>query len=326
MPAFMTRRWCFTLNNYTDEDCETITKFCQFKGEYSIVGKELGENNTPHLQGYFRTTRAFTLNGLKKALGPRVHFEPARGTEEENFIYCSKGQDLLLEVGCKRSDNLKWSTKDKINRAVEILSSGGSLKELLSDSSDCYTVYLRHSKIVDRLVQETGLKKETENIKQERHSLLLRTWQHKLIVDLQGEPDARKIIWYVDFVGNTGKSWLTKTILAGGDSIAFENSRGLDIKHAYNGQKIAIFDLTRSQESYFNYGVLESIKNGVMFSSKYESQMKLFKQPHVVVFANWPPDTTKLSEDRWDVRDLWPDQQDYSEFTYKQIVDDFNKV
>ena len=70
----------------------------------------------------------------------------------------------------------------------------------------------------------------------------------------------------------------------------------------YNGQRIVLFDLSPSQEDRFNYEVLESIKNGLMFSSSYESRMKVFAIPHVIVFANWAPDESKLSADRWNVR------------------------
>ena len=58
----------------------------------------------------------------------------------------------------------------------------------------------------------------------------------------------------------------------------------------YDGQRIAVFDLVRSQQG--PYGV---------FTSKTEV-------PHVVVFSNWPPDL-KLSMDRWSV--LFIDTESY---------------
>ena len=44
-----TRNYCYTLNNYTNEEYDTILKL---KCKYNIIGKEVGENGTPHLQGF----------------------------------------------------------------------------------------------------------------------------------------------------------------------------------------------------------------------------------------------------------------------------------
>ena len=69
-------------------------------------------------------------------------------------------------------------------------------------------------------------------------------------------------------------------MLTEGECLRFENGKSADIKYAYDGQRCVVFDLSRSQESHVNYEVIESVKNGVVFSTKYESQMKVFKTPH----------------------------------------------
>ena len=51
------------------------------------------------------------------------------------------------------------------------------------------------------------------------------------------------------------------------------------------------------QLNTFNYEALESLKNGAMFSPKYESKSKVYDMPHVIVFANWQPDRIGLSID-----------------------------
>lgn len=63
-------------------------------------------------------------------------------------------------------------------------------------------------------------------------------------------------------------------------------------------------DLTRSQENMLNYGMIESFKNGVFFSPKYNSITKIFKPVKMIIFANWLPDKEKLSEDRWDIHHI----------------------
>lgn len=82
------RAWAFTLNNYTDQEYVSILE--NSRSEYLVVGKEVGENGTPHLQGYVRFSNAIRLSSLKKILSGRAHFEIAKGSPEQNFKYCTK--------------------------------------------------------------------------------------------------------------------------------------------------------------------------------------------------------------------------------------------
>ena len=59
------------------------------------------------------------------------------------------------------------------------------------------------------------------------------------------------------------------------------------------------FDLARDKVDYISYGLLEVIKNGKVFSTKYESCLKEFKPPSMVVVINQCPAMDKLSADRY---------------------------
>lgn len=63
--------------------------------------------------------------------------------------------------------------------------------------------------------------------------------------------------------------------------------------------RIVIWDVPRYSLDYINYAAMEEVKNGCFASTKYESGMCVFRNPHVVVFANAPPDYAKMSKDRW---------------------------
>lgn len=102
------RGFCFTLNNYKDDEVNKIKDFFVNKCIWGIFGYEVGENGTPHLQGALYRQHPITIKGLKKDLGDRCHIEVMHGTYEQNKIYCSKGGNVF-EVGeCpkqgKRSD------------------------------------------------------------------------------------------------------------------------------------------------------------------------------------------------------------------------------
>ena len=63
-------------------------------------------------------------------------------------------------------------------------------------------------------------------------------------------------------------------------------------------------DFTRDVEEYVSYQAIEAIKNGIFYNTKYESKMITYNSPHVIIFANFFPDITKLSSDRWVIREL----------------------
>jgi len=67
--------------------------------------------------------------------------------------------------------------------------------------------------------------------------------------------------------------------------------------------KYIIQDQPRGKRG-FNGIALEKIKDGLIFSSKYESSSIRLPSVHVIVFSNFPPDTDRLSSDRWNIIDL----------------------
>ena len=79
------KRWCFTINNPEPQD-EVIDKGLF---TYLIIGKEVGENGTPHLQGFAIMHKKTTLVGMKKIF-PRAHLEVAKFGNQTNKNYCAK--------------------------------------------------------------------------------------------------------------------------------------------------------------------------------------------------------------------------------------------
>ncbi len=84
--------WCFTLNNYTEEDIKDISGW-KVKGV--AYAKETGENGTPHLQGYVCCNSQLSLVGMKK-LNDRCHWEIMKGNLTQNETYCSKQGQLTI--------------------------------------------------------------------------------------------------------------------------------------------------------------------------------------------------------------------------------------
>lgn len=130
-------------------------------------------------------------------------------------------------------------------------------------------------------------------------------WQAEIIEICKGAVDDRKIYWYWESGGCTGKSTLTKhlvmkynaySVLGKGADIKC----GLAVRLETQDVDIVIYDIPRVQKNCVSYSSIEEIKNGLMYSTKYESGMCIFNPPHIIIFANEHPklDDT-LSSDRW---------------------------
>ena len=86
----MTRGWCYTINNFTEEDRDGLRSL---ECVYNIFGYERGAEGTPHLQGYVHFKSHKTLKGVKKMM-PRAHVEPRKGTIDQAVDYCKKRRGL----------------------------------------------------------------------------------------------------------------------------------------------------------------------------------------------------------------------------------------
>lgn len=89
----ISRRWCFTINNPTDDDV-TLLRTTSSLSTYLVWGREVGEQGTPHLQGFCIFPTPQRLRGAKRHLGTRAHLEAARGSSEAAATYCKKENDF----------------------------------------------------------------------------------------------------------------------------------------------------------------------------------------------------------------------------------------
>jgi len=95
--AKQSRNWVFTLNNYTEEEVKGMDGWLEKGVEGIGYGREVGENGTPHLQGFIIMKEKATMHKVKK-LNQRMHLEKMRGRITQSIAYCSK-QDQLTVIG-----------------------------------------------------------------------------------------------------------------------------------------------------------------------------------------------------------------------------------
>lgn len=132
-------------------------------------------------------------------------------------------------------------------------------------------------------------------------------WQTEMDTILKGDVDDRKVYWLFEPEGGVGKTAYSK-YLAEHRGCLVLGGKSADIKHGIatwlqRGRKlpIVVFHFTRTVEDYVSYEAIEAVKDGIFFSGKYESGMVIFNPPHILCFANFYPQTSKLSVDRWKV-------------------------
>lgn len=132
------RAYCFTINNYTDKLFDAITHNLSSESEYFIVGKEVGEQGTPHLQGYTYFKNARTLNSVNKMLCKKAHIEPARGNAQQNFEYCSKSGNYFEEGTMP-----KQGRRIDLEEISNMIKGGKPINEICEEKTETFIRYYR---------------------------------------------------------------------------------------------------------------------------------------------------------------------------------------
>lgn len=244
------RKACFTLNNWKPEEFTQLLKVFKNRSIKYVIGKEVADSGTPHLQGYVEFGRQYSHKQCREMI-PRAHIERAKGTRKQNVVYCSKEGNFVT------------------NFPVDL-----------------------HIKLMKKYAD-----------------VVWKPWQQKIIDIVDGPTDDRKIYWFHEDTGNVGKSFLTKYLFLKYDAIIGSGKKN-DIFnqiltwmaqecHDQMSPTLILLDVPRHNIGYINYGAIEEIKNGLMYSGKYEGGCCAFESPKVIIFANSMPDTSTMSKDRW---------------------------
>ena len=145
-------------------------------------------------------------------------------------------------------------------------------------------------------------------------NVFLKPWQTELLKCIK-DPTDRHVIWIVGEACGEGKTFFQKyvrslfgrrRVVAGGINI---KSNSASICHALSKRPLSttdifLFNIGKSQRKFeeVNYELMEDLKDGDAFASKYSSQELKIKVPNVVmVFSNNAPNTEELATDRWKV-------------------------
>lgn len=152
--ANMVQKVCFTLNNYTPEEYQFIVdqrNLCKFL----VLGKEVGAEGTPHLQGYANFVKRTRFTALKKLI-PRAHFEVALGTDQQNLAYCSKSDKNPFIHGEPQASGKRNDLKAACDAVLE--------KKTLPEVAAAFpAVYVRYPRGIEHLVTLLHTKRDVND-------------------------------------------------------------------------------------------------------------------------------------------------------------------
>lgn len=207
-------KWCWTLNNYDEKDEERMrSTISQEVCSYILWGREIGENGTPHLQGFMVSYRT-TLTALKRRIGiDALHLEIMKGSLEEAITYCKKDGDWE-EHGTPPRQGQRSDLETIRNEIVE----GKSELDIATNHFSRWVTYRRSFERYRELLRESTPREKPK------------------VVVHWGPTGTGKTKWVHDYIQRSQKSlWIW-----GGD-------RWFD---GYIGQDVALFDDFRGELSF----------------------------------------------------------------------------
>jgi len=261
---------------------------------------EVGETFTLHFQGYLELSQPSRFSALQKGPLQFAHWEKRQGTREQARDYTRKDEGRIAgpwQVGT-------WSggsgDRTDLKDAAETLLASRNLRQFALENAGTFVKY--HGGFA-KLLEVT----RTAPVFPEPQQW--RPWQTDCLQLLEGQPHPRRIHWFVDPDGGAGKSFLVRYLATNRGALPIGSGRHDRLLNAWNGEPIVTFDFSRDVNTAGDnnadrtpYAVIESIKNGVVFSGFFGAGPRIFDIPHVLCFSNFQPDESKLSADRWDLR------------------------
>lgn len=281
------RGWFLTINNPESNELAQHEK-----EKFGVWQKEMGKKGTPHLQGCVFFENAVVFSTIKK-LYPRAHIEKVR-SQKRAIAYCCK-EDTRIEGPWKRGEEpAGQGTRTELQACVDFALETRDVRKIALEYP---AEFVKFHKGIKELLKLTD-PKNAPLVREDIHIPEYRPFQQEVMDIIKTKPDDRKIHWYWENSGGLGKSRFSRHLVALHGAVSLSGDVK-DMSYAYNKEKVVIFDIPRDHGDIKPlFGMAEKLKDGMLFSSKYESEVKIFKSPHVIFFSNEPPPQGVWSVDR----------------------------
>lgn len=140
------KHWVFTINNFTEENVETLKVIANDPNTgYIVFGREAGENGTPHLQGYIAFKRKLRRNQVRSKLPSNTWLEQSKGNPKQASEYCKKDGDYEEFGQCPGGSG----TRNNLKQLQSDIKDGKTIEEIRTEH---FGLYLRYSRVIHGLV------------------------------------------------------------------------------------------------------------------------------------------------------------------------------
>ncbi len=309
----------YILTYHCDESTpwEDILRAAYDTGKYRTISGQLerGKNSgKTHIQAYIGSKTQVRGSQVIKDFPAGAWFKKPNKwqTDRANIgwrmhTYCTKADTRIsptfLVLGeppvCldQQSNGKRGREKqrDEFSTVLD-LAKRGEWDKIQEDYPDHY---IKHHTTLKKIHQENKVVESYE------FPYPLRDWQRRCM-ELLDTPDDRTIHWFYDLPGNSGKTTFLKWLAARPTAFYLDGGKKQDnIFLLKEHHTLLLVDLPRHSREYVPYSTMETFKNGLWTSTKYEGNRVHRRLPgSVVVVANFLPDVTKLSMDRWDIYNI----------------------
>lgn len=313
--------YCFTFNHKDDEPESVIqTKYNELQGAIGVCGvtyitfgrERGGQAQRLHLQGYLQSNQK-NKSRFTERLG--IYVTPQERTATQARDYCQKDGDFWQGgVFCdsiKGTKEKKQGSRSDLEGVKHAIEQGQSYDEICASH---FETVAKYSRFIEERIQARDSGKELSLSLQEYENVVWRPWQQDVIRLAEAIPDPRKIHWIWEETGNVGKSYLAKYLAAKYKACLLKPGKQADLAYIISKTttNLVIFDLSRTnapsegREHFLDsaYSLAEDLKNGAIQSTKYNSTSIIKRTSTVIFFANFPPDLSKWSGDRYAVTQL----------------------
>lgn len=259
-----------------------------------LIGHEKGETDYDHTHIVIATQRPISTANCRYFDYEGIHPNISKITTTKSYVeaqlYTCKEDPELQDL----RDTILVHTKE-----IRHLWNASEFLDMVSEG-------------VDPLRAQVLWQHKTDNIKID--NIEWKDWYGHICDEIKNQT-TREITWYCDKVGGAGKTQFCRyyiateprqfTVVKGNMmSRDFNTVINNAVNNGWDGYCLLI-DLPRTCDQQISiYQNMESVKDGIITTSKYSGTTRIFEQSKVVVFANWFPKVELLSMDRWRVYEL----------------------
>ena len=261
------KNWAFTWNNPSLSGEEWSDLISNAAGiELAVFQKEVGENGTPHFQGYVEMKKKGYHTAVRAALGGfGVCLFNAKSGRKKNFAYCTKDDTRVAGpwfINCTAADGGKATQGKRTDLdafALVCLEEGGVTERVAEEFPGHAVQFLKHG---ETLVKHLKLIRAKEADRAHWKEMWDRRQRGEDISQIGMRPREVEILFGPTAVGKTTEVFMT--VFGRDDESLFEKAGNTKWWCGYDGERNVLIDEFKGD----SFGRIEEMNNMINSGTK----------------------------------------------------------